>query len=361
MIPFIEPRVKIASLSQLQNYQKIAKKLGYAGMVVLNQESKSFDESLQNDNYHLTRGEYQGKNIPALRTFLAKKRNDYHLISVKTSNEKVAQWAVKDNRVDIISIPFPAMKQIVTPSFANVAATNHTFIEISLKSLLTEQFHLSYFLRVISSIFHLLFQQKACLLLSLNIKNQYDFRDPRTFKAIADQLGYSWSNLKLSQKLFLERLSINKAKLSENFIAPGIWKKDKEKELALLKNFKIPDNITPELPFNLQAISSSDKKLERQRYLSFEIISEQKLNITKKELQNIIWEQLQKLYGSIGCSQVGLYLLAYDTETSYGILRCSHHAVRALRISLATIASINQMRVIVHINKVSGTINKLNS
>ena len=95
---------------------------------------------------------------------------------------------------------------------------------------------------------------------------------------------------------------------------------------------------------------------ERRRYLAFEIISEQKILVP--DLINTIWHSVLNFLGEFGSSQADISFVknVYDEKKQMGLLRCSHLYVESVRTALALIQRIGDMRVVVRILGISGTI-----
>ncbi|MFW9986820.1 MAG: Rpp14/Pop5 family protein [Candidatus Odinarchaeota archaeon] len=95
----------------------------------------------------------------------------------------------------------------------------------------------------------------------------------------------------------------------------------------------------------------------RKRYLAVQLYSKGELP-TESNFRNTIWQQLQELYGELGVSRIGFWLIAYHLDSQTAILRCQHDQVRPLRAALATIQSSNSTPLIFQVVGISGTIRK---
>ncbi|OLS14873.1 MAG: hypothetical protein RBG13Loki_1505 [Promethearchaeota archaeon CR_4] len=63
-------------------------------------------------------------------------------------------------------------------------------------------------------------------------------------------------------------------------------------------------------------------KLERQRYILVDYLSEQP--IEDKEILNSLWHTFTRLFGEVNAGGVGLYIISHDLESKRIILRCAH-------------------------------------
>lgn len=95
---------------------------------------------------------------------------------------------------------------------------------------------------------------------------------------------------------------------------------------------------------------------ERRRYLAFQVLSESKINFN--DLSTSIWHSILNLLGEKGASESEIWVskTIYDEAKQIGLIRCSHTSVESIRAALALIDRIGDIRVIVKVLGVSGTI-----
>lgn len=360
MTPYFEPRVTINEKTDSKLFEKIAKRLQLQGFVILGEKyKKSKKENLVEPLQKITRVELKESNVEKIRSLLPKVRKQYELVSVNTSLAKVAQWVVKDNRVDILTVPYKSIKEIITQNLANVAANNQTFLEIDISFLtFSNSFSPSIQMRVLSRIIHLIIREKAPFILTMNVENPLEFRDERSIIAMANLIGIPNKAIKENMRKFKERIELNRNKLSPDFIAPGVRKVEKEKTS---KNI-IPSKeieVKTEIPFNLKELPIEKKKLERQRYILFEILQIENKKIEEKVVMDNLWKQLSKFYGEVGSSRIGLYLIEFNSEKNIGIIRCNQASLSAVRAMMSSIPSLEKIKIAFHVLKVSGTLKNL--
>ncbi|NMB86396.1 MAG: ribonuclease P [Methanothrix sp.] len=90
----------------------------------------------------------------------------------------------------------------------------------------------------------------------------------------------------------------------------------------------------------------------RRRYMAFSLEAEGE--ISTGELMKEVRSAQLSLFGDSGASKNRLKLISFDGRR--GLLRCSHAHIQDTRAILATIYSINGVRVSLHSKGVSGTI-----
>lgn len=98
------------------------------------------------------------------------------------------------------------------------------------------------------------------------------------------------------------------------------------------------------------------KRIKR-RYLALQIDTDKEPS--RRELVDVIWGAIIKLYGEHGASQTNLTLINYDLETQIAVIRTSLEALNLVRTSLSSITSIAGDEAALHVVAVSGTIKAL--
>jgi len=95
----------------------------------------------------------------------------------------------------------------------------------------------------------------------------------------------------------------------------------------------------------------------RRRYLALRVLSEQPIN--KRDVEDAVWNAVLQLFGESGASQANLTFIEYNSEKSWGIVRCSHKALEMVRASVASVTEINGKPVAIDVLGVSGTLKAL--
>ena len=98
-------------------------------------------------------------------------------------------------------------------------------------------------------------------------------------------------------------------------------------------------------------------KKERHRYLLFKIFCQDTLNFDEKLILKAIWKAIWRYFGLKEASKVGLWLLEFNNNNTYGIIRISHSTKEMIIAAITLIREINGNRVIIVPIKTSGTIN----
>ncbi|MFH1229320.1 MAG: Rpp14/Pop5 family protein [Candidatus Aenigmatarchaeota archaeon] len=94
----------------------------------------------------------------------------------------------------------------------------------------------------------------------------------------------------------------------------------------------------------------------RKRYIAYQVISESQFIF--QDFINSVWHSMLNLLGELGSSQAEIWIARdiYDEARQIGIIRCSHDNVEQVRTSLALIDRIGDVRVIVKVLGISGSI-----
>jgi len=94
----------------------------------------------------------------------------------------------------------------------------------------------------------------------------------------------------------------------------------------------------------------------RRRYIAYQVISEDKILFS--DLLNTMWHSILNFLGESGAAETDLMVLknVYEDKRQMGIIRCSHLSVEKVRAALALIQRIGDVRVVIKVLGVSGTV-----
>ena len=95
----------------------------------------------------------------------------------------------------------------------------------------------------------------------------------------------------------------------------------------------------------------------KHRYLAIQIDSSYSFH--PRDIIDKIWNSIHNLYGEYGASKISLRLIDYNEEDSQLIIRIDLLSLNLVRSSIATITSINNKQVSLHVISISGTIKAL--
>ncbi len=100
---------------------------------------------------------------------------------------------------------------------------------------------------------------------------------------------------------------------------------------------------------------------EKNRYVTFQIISEEGEEFSYSDLEAAIWNNMLDFLGEHGVSKTSFWLLkdCWDQKKQIGILRCNHKSVQVVVASLGLIDRLGDNRIIFKILKISGTIKSI--
>jgi len=98
---------------------------------------------------------------------------------------------------------------------------------------------------------------------------------------------------------------------------------------------------------------------EKERYVSFQIISEEPIQYS--DLEAAIWNELLDFYGESGVAKLSFYLVKnlYDVGRQIGVVRCNNKSVPLAIAALGLISRLGDTRIIIKVLKVSGTLKGL--
>jgi RNase P/RNase MRP subunit POP5 len=95
----------------------------------------------------------------------------------------------------------------------------------------------------------------------------------------------------------------------------------------------------------------------RRRYLALKVDCDEPLE--SAALSDAVWNAVLRLFGEVGASQAGLFLVRFDAKTRVGVLRCFHTALPMIRAAVASITKIGEVKAAVHVLRVAGTLKSL--
>ena len=95
-------------------------------------------------------------------------------------------------------------------------------------------------------------------------------------------------------------------------------------------------------------------KIERQRYILFQILKQENFQIDQQEILKLIWQSIWRYFGMKEANKTGLWLLEISDE--YGIIRCSNNTKEIVLTALALIKELKGKKLILSPIKTSGTI-----
>lgn len=98
---------------------------------------------------------------------------------------------------------------------------------------------------------------------------------------------------------------------------------------------------------------------EKERYIKIQIISEEPIEYS--DLEASLWGTFLDFYGENGVSKFSMWIIKnlYNQEKQIAVIRCNNKSVSQVIAGLGLISRLGDIRVIIKILKVSGTIKGL--
>jgi ribonuclease P/MRP protein subunit POP5 len=114
------------------------------------------------------------------------------------------------------------------------------------------------------------------------------------------------------------------------------------------------DNAWSEGIMKLRVLPASLR--ERKRYILFKVIAEAPIEYS--DLEAAVWNTMLDFLGEYGVSKTSVWLMKerWDGKEQTCIIRCNHLSVPQVIASLGLITRLGDVRVVIKILKVSGTI-----
>lgn len=95
----------------------------------------------------------------------------------------------------------------------------------------------------------------------------------------------------------------------------------------------------------------------RRRYLALKVECDGRFG--REELLDAVWDAVLRLFGEMGGSKVGLYLVHFDGKMGHAVLRCSHKALPMVKAAVASVTVIGNQPAAIHVLRVSGSLKAL--
>ncbi len=219
----IDMNVRIPESDALGAFVEMAAKLGFAGFASPLSMSDPI-EKLENGMSLLSRIDVNEKGIRAVTRAVERARSNYAVVSVPLGESRVANWAAKDSRVDLLSIPEMLRGVGLRKSTARLAALSDTALEVSIAPLLgVSGLTRSKVVKVLRETTHTALDAGMPIVLSSGAGTPITMRSPRALCHVGLLLGLDWHG---SEKAVYENpnriLERNKKRLSPDFLEPGV-------------------------------------------------------------------------------------------------------------------------------------------
>lgn len=98
-------------------------------------------------------------------------------------------------------------------------------------------------------------------------------------------------------------------------------------------------------------------RLVRRRYLALKLEGEGTFD--RNTVSDALWTAVLRLFGEVGVSQAGLFLVEFDSEKMSAVLRCSHRALPNVKAAIASVTKIGGQPAAIHVSRVSGSLKTL--
>ncbi len=98
-------------------------------------------------------------------------------------------------------------------------------------------------------------------------------------------------------------------------------------------------------------------KRTKRRYIALQI--DGSFEYSDWQVIDSVWLAVTKLFGEYGASMANLALIKYDSKKKFAVLRSNLNSLDNVRTALASITSIENKPVAMHVLQISGTIKAL--
>jgi RNase P/RNase MRP subunit p30 len=165
------------------------------------------------------------KNSKVLLNQLKKHRWNYEVISVICYNKKIARQAGKDHRVDVIKYPLNSKTSFDRQQASLMKNTGAALQVDTIDLLEKDTFLLMKNIQRLKKQSRLAAENGIPLIISSGAYEKHHMREPRGLAALAGLLGIEEEDaldmISVNPKAIVEK---NRAKLSDKFIMPNVWR-----------------------------------------------------------------------------------------------------------------------------------------
>ncbi|MHA1707529.1 MAG: RNase P subunit p30 family protein [Candidatus Heimdallarchaeaceae archaeon] len=212
-------------LSPMEIYDKISKKSFSEERLLSLFKQELVSESMKRSLMLVSRTTLQPEKLNDLKNNLSKIRRDYELISVKSSEKGILNWAAHDRRIDYLTFFLNDEKVSLDSSICSLVKQHKKYIEIVLLPLLTARNdkELSTYIRNGKKIVNLLITLKVPFVLTIHPESPYNLRNSLQLRYLGELISAPFN--KTNASVFTNQLSSllhNVMKLHKSYLLEGV-------------------------------------------------------------------------------------------------------------------------------------------
>ncbi len=206
---------------------------GYDGIVVRNHGDTpaSYDPAEIREEYDIDvvpAVEIRATDPSRASGFVGNHRDQRALVAVHGGDPDINRFAVEQPAVDVLAHPMDGDGDF-NHVLAKAAATNSVRVELSLSSVLRASGGKRVqALRSLRKLHELLVQYDAPFVVSADPFSHLHMRTPRELQALGDVVGIPSEDIEDGLREWQRIVERNRARQSEAFVEPGVWKGSRE-------------------------------------------------------------------------------------------------------------------------------------
>lgn len=222
-MPAIDFNVRVPDRDSLGTFADMAKTLGFSGIVVPIKGELARGFEINNVMIY-TRLDIKSTKLGVLKRELDKARKKFSIIAVPLSEVDIANWAVKEARVDVLTFQHTKNHHNLRSSTARLAAKAGTSLEVSIAPLLdVSGLARSKLIKEYRESITTACNAGMKVILSSGASTPIQMRSPRALNHIGTLFGLNpqYTEVSISDHAYT-LLQENVQKLGDNHIAAGI-------------------------------------------------------------------------------------------------------------------------------------------
>lgn len=217
---YIDSNINIEDSTKISDFIRMAKHLGFKAIVINMLEHNEGELSSQNDIGIYCRSDIIAESEWKAKKLLQKLRSKVDLLCLTCINRRISRLAARDGRVDLMYFPNPLLFDLKQ---ARMASHKDKILEIRIRDILFSPKPLHRNLAEHQRMIALALQYNLPIIISSGAKHPFEMRAPKDLIALAQLLQLPEEKaIESITTIPMQRLKINREKLSKNFIYPGV-------------------------------------------------------------------------------------------------------------------------------------------
>lgn len=219
----LDLNVRMASFEQIELFTKMAYDLGFTGIAVPLPEN----QLIMKTDFGVTaysRVDIDEGKLSSMKRQTKRVRPNTMVVSAPLASVEVANWAVEDNRIDLLTLPYRVRDNSLRDTTARLAASSGTALEIPiLPLLLSSGLQRSKIIKTFRESARIALNSGMPIVLASGCDTPICMRSPVALQHIGLLLGIDSANSKSAVSTVPAKIiERNQKRLGPDFVATGV-------------------------------------------------------------------------------------------------------------------------------------------